>query len=84
MNIIQRNDRRDYDKNELLLLRVGHHIVRESRRKGLTAYERELFWEAFELVCVAKRAYRAEQAAIRKAKGEKFAAKMRNKLVSVG
>jgi hypothetical protein len=62
---MRRNDRRDYDSHELLLLRVGHHIVRDLRRKGVSSSEQALLWQSAALVWEAKRLYRVEQASKR-------------------
>ena len=75
--VLKRNDRHDVDRHELLLIRSGQHLVLESRRKGYTVKEREAFWEAAAIIWEAKRKYRLELAAKRKAKGEAFAARIR-------
>jgi len=54
------------------MVRAGHHIIRELRRNGGTDEQRSILWGACELIWKAKAAYRAEQAAKRKAQGELF------------
>ena len=46
MKALRRNDRHDTDPVEAKLIRVGHHLVRFARLKGLMVSERSLFWEA--------------------------------------
>jgi len=75
---IIRNDRRDTDPYELKLIRAGHYLVRESRRKGVTVAERDLFWGACELIWEAKRQYRAELAEKRRLRGIEFAKRFKN------
>jgi hypothetical protein len=75
---LKRNDRHLLDATEGKLIRIGHHIVRESRRKGVTAAEEALLWEAAALVWAAKREYRAELAVRRKAKADEWVERIRN------
>jgi hypothetical protein len=77
MMILRRNDRHDTDPVEAKLIRTGHHLVRFARLKGLTHSERTLFWEAAEIDWNAKREYRVELTARRKARAAAFAQKMR-------
>jgi predicted metal-dependent hydrolase len=80
MMLLRRNDRHDTDPMESKLISVGHHLVRFARLKGLTHSERTLFWEAAEIVWNAKREYRVELMARRKARAAAFAQKCgRNK-----
>ena len=60
MKALRRNDRHDTDPVEAKLIRVGHHLARFARLKGLMVSERSLFWEAAEIVWQAKREYRQE------------------------
>lgn len=76
---IKRNDRRDFDTYELLLVRAGHHLVREIRRKGTTNAAREVLWGACELIWKCKRIYREEQRIKREAQGHLFAQRMRSR-----
>jgi hypothetical protein len=71
------NDTYDVDRHELKLIRAGHYLVYLSRKNGVTVSERTLLWEAAEIIWEAKKAYRVDLAAKRKAAGDAFAAKMR-------
>ena len=58
------NDRCDINPHELTLIRAGHHLWRESRKKGLTVNERQAI--DVETIWQAKRELRLKLAAERK------------------
>ena len=68
---IQRNDRRDVDRHELKLIRVGHAIwalyLRERAKSGEWSSESKALLEACQTVWGLKKAYRMELALKRKA-----------------
>ena len=77
---LRRNDRRDVDRFELMLMRPGQHLARLARCKASTISERMAFWEAAAIVWDAKRRYRAELADRRHIAGQLFAQRMREKV----
>ena len=66
-----RNDRRDIDRRELKLLRVGHYLWAVHKKecgKSGNVSERQALWEALEQVRECKRELREELRAVRQAK----------------
>lgn len=76
---MKRNDRHDLDPTEAKLIRIGNHLMGESRRAGLTSDDKSLFREAAELVWCAKADYRIELAEKRRLAGEPVVLRMRGR-----
>ena len=72
-----RTDWHDPNPHELMLIRAGHHLWLDRRKKGLTVSEREAIYEALETIWEAKRKLRAELAKVRRERGRAFAERMR-------
>ncbi len=77
---IRKNDRHDVARNELILIRCGHHLwprLKSLKRQNLS--EESAIWEALETVWEAKRQVRAELKVKRAEAARLFTAKMRTK-----
>jgi hypothetical protein len=74
-------DRRDIDRTELMLIRAGHYLWLDAKRRAnvLTVDERGAITASLETIWEAKRVYRVYLAEKRKIEGAAYFAKFRGK-----
>ena len=75
-----RNDRHDTDPIEGKFIRIGHYLWKLYRKTARA--EKDSLDAAFETVWQAKREYRVELSARRKASAEAFVARLRKQTIS--